>query len=1041
MDETATSSDTHQTSQQGVNQEPPATATSGENAATNPNPTPPQPSTPQPSPPTPPTSSPTPQPKAPEPTPDSNPNISELSPKQTPVQNPKKKVNKLVILGLVIVIVIILIAGAYAFGLFSMIQKPTSTTSLISSTTTYQTTVPVTNMAEINSCNDIGSPGIYYITKNIKYDNLSGSCISINSNNVELNCNDNKVIGSGPYTGTSPFSYGVYVANRTNVSLVNCQIMNFSYGAYLLSVNTGKLYLDNLSFNTVSNLVLNNSRNISTSQSYFSKAASSEGSIYLTKNSTNNTFANNTVRFNAVYGINVNSTGNNFRHNYVSSSPSSFYCSATAGFPENNKAILNTCYNSTGCGFIQCNGFNLPPAITSLRLAHGTVAMCGSINSPGYYGLSGNLIMSSFVNTTNPLVLKEMIPCISIRSSNVHLSCNGFAISGAPIGINASDISNITISNCNITDSTYGINFINVNDSTITKTKVSNSSFGIKLIRSHIIGITNISAMQNIYGLYMIGANTTQLTNFDFSHNYYGIYVNGSFGNYFNSGSAFNDSELDIYATPDDINQSLEFSSGVTCGVTDALWVKCNKLVSPTLLYYPVDSCGSITQSGNYLLTTSIIASEGQCFTINASNVQFNCGGKSIIPINGAAASGAAFSIISGRNVTVTNCAITGFKYGLTDSNAKFLSVSGFNTTNENFGIMLNNISNGTITNNKFAVSTNSSIALSDSTGISIVNNTVSGGPNNIGFELLNSTKNQLLHNKETSGYLGLLLSGNSVLNTISNNTASLNSAADYECTGRTGAFNAQYGGINYGSSKIGCTWLAAIPITLQGLSCQSFSSPATYTFVSDEVYPYGSTCFSANTGQITINCNQHTIYATNGGTFAWFTSGKNNVVENCYLKGFSQPIVSTSNQISLLNDTIMSTNSTYPAVNITGGSYSRFAEDNISSTGVGLYIDNSTYGTISHVDIASATAYVLKNVSGFEIQNINSTSNSGVGLLLSNSTLNYFSNSGFGGLSVGILCTGSAEAKSSNNNDNGGISCHSNSNCAWISASSATCK
>jgi nitrous oxidase accessory protein NosD len=947
----------------------------------------------------------------------------------------KSQSKKLLPIG-IIIIIIVLAVGIYGVSSLLSGSKPTSTIG-VTSTVPY-TTTPTTNMEEFTGCGQINAPGTYYLTKNVKYTKLSGTCISISSSNVILNCNNNKLIGSGPYTGVSPYSYGVYASNGVNVSVLNCQIMNFSYGTYLSSINGGTLYLDNMSFNPVSNLVLNNSKNLSILQSYFSKAASNQGSIYITQNSTSNFFANNTVRFNAVYGINVNSTGNRFNRNLLSSTPSSFYCSATAGFPSSNKGTLNTCYNNTGCGFVQCNGFNQPPNIPSLQLSHGKIQMCGSINAPGIYQLSGNLNMGSFLNTTNPLVQQELIPCINIRSGNVHLSCNGFTISDAPIGINVSNAANVTILNCNINGSTYGINFVNVNDSTVTKLKISNSSFGIKLVQSHTDGIINSSSQHNIYGVYLSGSNSTQISNFNVSHNYYGIYVNNSFGNYFNGGAAFNNSNADIYATPDDVNKSLELTTGVACGTTDAFWIKCNKLISPTLLYYPMQSCGPITQSGNYLLTTGILAPGQQCITITASHVVFDCGGDSIIPLTYAL--GPAISVIGGTNVTVMNCAINRFGDAVFAANTTSLSVSGISSTNTNFGVQLNDVKNSVIRNNRLLVTSNSSISLSNSTGISIMNNTLSGGPQNIGINLLHSRSNRILNNTEASGYAGLFLSANSTLNTVSNNTASLNSEADFVCNGNSGAFNAQNGTVNYGSSKIGCTWLAAIPSTIQGISCQDMTNPTTYTLSTDAVYPYGSTCLSATSGQVMINCEGHTVYATHGGTFAWFTTGKDNMLENCYLKGFSQPVISSGAQLSLINDTIISTDSTHPAVNITNGTYSNFIDDNISSMQTGLSIRNSTYGTIRNVNINAPTAYLLYNISGFTIQNAYSTGTSGVGMLFSNSTLNYFSNSNFSGVFAGIVCTGTAQSKGGAS-DEGGISCHSNQNCAWISASSATCK
>ena len=941
-------------------------------------------------------------------------------------------------IAIAIIALVIIAIGTYAgIGMLSGHGHIPTSTIAGQNTIRPTTSISAPSMVELSACGKISNPGTYYLTKSVKYSSLSGSCISINASNVQLNCNGNRIDGSGPYTGVSPYSYGIFAMGVSNVSIIGCHVMNFSYGAYLFSANGGKLYLDNFSLNTVSNLALNSSSNLSVSQDYFSKAASDQGSVYVTNNSKGNSFLNNTVNFNTAYGIVINASGNSFEQNYISYSPVAFYCSGANGFPESNKGSLNTCYNSTGCGFVQCMQNNIPLQMTSFQLHMGQITTCGTINSPGSYSLYGDLRMGKFVNASNPLVQKELQPCINIKSNNVHLYCNGHTVFGAPIGINVSDASNVTLSDCNVNGSVYGIILANANYSTVGSSHITNSSYGMTLLYSDADQIENMSSISNNYGLYMLGSNTTRISNFTLRGNNYGAYLSSSFGNLFNNGVAKNNSNVDMYATNSTLAQNLQFTSNVSCGSTDALWVKCQRLVSPSLQYYPINSCGTLNKSGNYLMTTDLLVPGQQCITINANNVQLDCGGDSMIPLTSS--EGPAISVIGHENVTIRNCTTQGFGTGVYVANSKYLTIKGMKIDGGKTGISIINSSVGTIANNKFASSSNSSLNISGSTGLHISNNTLQGGPETVAIGLYNSPDNFVLKNNESSSYVGLLLAGNSILNSISNNSANLNKLADYQCIGSTGAFDAQNSTVNYGASKIGCTWLAVIPTTLSSISCQLFTNPATYTLSTDAVYPYGATCFNAQSGPVTINCNGHTVYAPHGGTFASFTNGTGNMVRNCFLKGFSQPISAHGAQIALVNDTIISTNSSMPAVNISGGSYDSFESDNITAPGTGLYIMNSTYGTIKSVAINAPTAFALYKISGFSMEQVNSTKNSGVGMILSNSTTNYLSMSDLKGVSSGLLCQGNSDSASSNK-DNGGILCSSENNCGWVSSSSATC-
>ncbi|MFI5222369.1 MAG: hypothetical protein ACHQK8_08595, partial [Bacteroidia bacterium] len=66
------------------------------------------------------------------------------------------------------------------------------------------------------------------------------------------------------------------------------------------------------------------------------------------------------------------------------------------------------------------------------------------------------------------------------------------------------------------------------------------------------------------------------------------------------------------------------------------------------------------------------------------------------------------------------------------------------------------------------------------------------------------------MNNKISRTYYGIQLTGKSTNNTVSNNTAGQTTYSDFACYGNS-ALNAGNGGINFGTTKIGCKWLAAI--------------------------------------------------------------------------------------------------------------------------------------------------------------------------------------------------------------------------------------
>lgn len=82
----------------------------------------------------------------------------------------------------------------------------------------------------------ISSGGTYCFSKDLATSVGTGAAITINANNVTLDCNGRKLGGLAAGIGTS--ATGVHAYNRANLTIRNCNIRGFMYGV-ALSGNAG----------------------------------------------------------------------------------------------------------------------------------------------------------------------------------------------------------------------------------------------------------------------------------------------------------------------------------------------------------------------------------------------------------------------------------------------------------------------------------------------------------------------------------------------------------------------------------------------------------------------------------------------------------------------------------------------------------------------------------------------------------------------------------------------------------------------------------
>jgi len=943
-----------------------------------------------------------------------------------PINKARKKSAKaprFIILAIIAIIVIAVIAVV-----LSIIPMH----HLYTTTTAPTTTISSINASTMTKCGVIDAPGSYYLTKGINTSIASGTCISINSSNVALVCNGNKITGSGPYVGVPPFTYGIEVENRSNVTIEGCYISDFSYGIYLKGDSLISIYNSNVSHNYMNNVYMNKTSTSRISNSYLSYSAGTKGSIYITGNSTGNMLANNTLLFNRYYGVYIQSSGNTYLHNYINATPYSFYCSGANGFVNSSKGSSNICFNNTGCGFLTCKGINIPANLSQIYLQND-IRSCGSITKPGVYNIESNLSMNRYVNVSNPMLIQYEIPCINIASSNVTLNCNSKIIGNATFaGITAKNVYNVAIENCNVKRSSFGLLLNNVTKAVISNTIVSGSTVAFALQNSSIDTINNLDANGNTYGIYLQGSDANLFNNFNISYNNVGIYLSSSIGNSFNNGLARNNSKLDVYASPDSLNATYNLMQNTACTYTNAMWATCTEHVSPNLAYKPIIACTTITKPGNYSMLNNVQGAPSGCITISTDNIKLNCNNYTISASNLGYGNG--FYIIKSSNVTLLNCNLLNFNASVRAANSDLIKLNNIRSDNSNYGLALSNVSNSSMQSIEVQKSTSAGIYLNKSINNIISNSNVTGS--NIAVYIINSTYNHILSNIAYANNVGMLISGNSKNNTINNNTMEQSSYFDYECNGNSGV-NDEYATMNYGSKKMGCKWLAALPIASPDVSCIGINSPSSIVMTSDGIYPYGNRCFGIYANDTTINCNGHTVISTSGGTFASFYNSSNGKVEDCILKGFNSPIIAKNSSVQIINDTIVASPTSSTGVNITESRGSAVIDNNVSAY-IGISISNSQNGKISgNVAGSGAYAYVLSNSTGFTISGNLALSSATIGFLANRSVFNTFENNNFQSIG-GIVCMQSASG-AYNNTDEGGNICTTNQNCKWVS--SAQCK
>lgn len=951
-----------------------------------------------------------------------------IAPEPLPTFQPpqKRRSRRGLIIGIVLAVIVIgLIAGV---GL-GFIKVFTTTTTLST------TTVPKQNFTTIKGCINVNKPGLYYLTNNVSTSIRSGACINVTSSNVRLIGNGNGLIGSGPYVAVPPFTYGIRLNNVKNVSVSGIIINYFSYGVYLYNASNSSVTNTTALKETMAAVYLNSSSKNLIANSSLGGTSSSQGAVSLV-GGRGNRIMSDTVKGNAYYGIVVNSTNNTFSGDKLVNNLVDFACDLNSSLRTANRFGSTACAVNQNCNFAQCSQTNTPSNLSAIRLSGRNINGCGTVYQSGIYTLSNSIDVLKYLNMSNPLSKNEA--CINIRAPNVKLNCNGNSINNAGYAVSAVNLFNITINNCNIVNASYGVYLKSDFYAQVLNGTISRSTYGIYLKNTSTAFLTNTLTTNNTYGIYVETGNALTLSGFNTTKNVYGAYINSTVGSSISGGSLLSNSKSDLYCSTSSYNSSRIVFKGSACGSSDCAWAaSCTTHTLPALPVFKIGSCYNVTIPGSYMLNTSLYGSN-RCINIATSNVSFNCNFFSII---GNLTTGNAIYISKQKNVQVSNCNIQRFKTGILVQNSSYVTLNNNNGTSLGIGISMSNSSFSTVTNNRVLRATMGNGFVFSNVLRSVISyNTGMAGINgSSGFTFNRSSSDIVSFNNATSNIRNGFNFLNSNSNNVFNNTAALNSNYDYSCSLlSSGLYAENGGGVNAGNTKNNCIWLVeqnpyAVPV------CPSIGVGSTVLLTNDFDYPYGHTCISVYRTNVTsgnyslINCNYHTIYAGSGGIFARVINATGVIVQNCYLKNFTNAISDSGQYFSALNNTIGGSNASILVLNTKGPT---IRNNNIMNSRYGVFAQSSSLGTIMNNNITN-TSIGMEFTGGGQYLILNNTARNGmIGGYIINSTMNQFQNNRMVNMSTfGFACTLSASNTTSQNIDKGGNYCAgSNSKCRWLS-------
>lgn len=637
----------------------------------------------------------------------------------------------------------------------------------------------------ISSCTTISEPGEYRLTADI-INNTYGSCINITTSDVIFDGAGHMIDSVVPshliiFDGESG---GILVYNKTNV-LTNVTIKNLKVTDWTNGINfiysNGKIENNTASSNLIG-INLKNSTNSNLDNN--SLCFNDYDGLWLIESS-NNTITNNTISFNNQCGLFLQGSSNNILTDNVANS--NLNDGIQVVYSSNNNTIYNNRFSNTinfdisssnntwnttkilgpniikgpylggnywgdpsGTGFSQtcldgnsdgiCDSPYLLDSSNSdyLPLANNTgqknISTCTTINYPGYYILTSDIINSSAKS------------CINITSSDVVFDGVGHTIDGLnsldTYGVNVysptTTLTNVTIKNVYLTDWSRGIFYNNTINGNI-----ANNSGSFYLIYSN-----NNKLINNTGRVYLSHSNDNTLVNNIVNNEGPGIGLDNSENNTLIGNTLYNNIVAGIALTSSD-NNTLEnntaysnqngiyisysiyntvINNTVNSNTLFGISLECSNLTILTNNTANLNSRGLdlVSSNDNTFINNTVTQNTGPGIQLGGLN-NYNIFKDNKVNLNSIGFWLREFD----NNNTLTNNTINsnnGWGIRIDYSNNHTIT-NNIVSLNSDFGIFFDSSNNNTIFNNHFINTNNFYTTSSNNTW----NSTKTPGPNIIG--------------------------------------------------------------------------------------------------------------------------------------------------------------------------------------------------------------------------------------------------------------------------------------------------------------------
>ncbi len=613
----------------------------------------------------------------------------------------------------------------------------------------------------------IDTTGYYYLNSSLNDESGSG-CVTItaDASNSILDCYGHSITGL-PYGGSGVYiTYGI-----TSVTVRHCNINSFSAGIYTEGANDNSTITDNTassnyygiySYGFTDSRIANNdvSSNLDTGMMLYSLS--------------NNNLTGNTATRNSNMGIYVDSSSSNnlLTRNTACWNQWNIPCDVPQTEGSGN---ICTPYGETVCDdSITCHP-ECPPLPSIL------ISDCSS--SPYSIYSPANYYLDSDLNTTN------YNDCIDFNSgSGSTLDCHGHSITGTSQsgnGISLNSVSGVTIENCNVSNFGYGIVLQGASNNNIFLNNTANlNSEGIALWwggASNNLLTGNTASGNSDSGFYLGASSNNNLTgNTALGNSGYGIFLGSSSNNNFTENTACWNQGGNVYCDAGQNDGGSNICTpyeGTVCSDS----ITCNPTCPPPeppacAPGWVVSSCPcTLAIPGNYTLESDLTAVSNDCISVSSSGsgANLDCKHHSITGSGGYT----GISIASATSgVTIENCNVTNFNYGVYMTNSHGNNFTGNTMDSNNAGIYLESSDNNTLAGNTADLSkSTSSITLYSSNGNNLTGNIANFG-STAGIEVDNSNGNNLTGNTANSNaYSGIYMSSSSG-NIVADNDVSSNS-------------------------------------------------------------------------------------------------------------------------------------------------------------------------------------------------------------------------------------------------------------------------